>query len=236
VTRESEDDAGRVARVLREDWLENRLVPRLFGAAGRIREDEEIELPFSFRQPVATALLLDRWNDHLWRELGRELAIGETREFLDALGRQCESRERGGPLASQVSGILDELQPMPGCAAIFAPHFAQVRELGVARQVNVREDPRSLGSPWYRGAYEDARVFSVPMRPPARALWGVDFCRLGWWRTASDVDRLDVRVGPAQGGTGREITAEEWFDVQIAEPTAAVGLLLVPDPEGGEAG
>lgn len=234
MTRVSTDDAGRVARVLKEDWLKYRLVPRLFAAAGRLREDERREgvLPFGFTEVVATGLLLDPWNDNLWKELGRNLAIGEVREFLETLATRCPSRPRSGPLVAQVSGILSELQPYPGCAAIFAPpRYALLKELGLPPQPGGSEDPRSLRSPWYRGTFEDAPVFSVPMTPP-RPLWVADVRSLGVWRTQGKVDRLDVRIGPAREGTGSAITAEEWFEIEVTDPEAAVAVAIAdPEPE-----
>jgi hypothetical protein len=231
----------RIAEPLTTEWKAHRLIPRLFDAAGQLRTQvADGARPFGFTELYPTEWITRSTGAPIWRQLGKDLAVGEVREFFDTIEALSTTRAATGALVDQVSVVAAELDAHRQGGAIFAPaRWRVLRELDLQGRPGTPADPRALGSPWYRGSFEDIPVFSVPMSP-RRALWIVQFRSLGSWNTSRAVDYLDVRLDLLPGRSvplnghpvpATSITAEEYFAIEIDDPRAAAGIALSPEPE-----
>lgn len=239
-------ETERVAGWIREDWLKYRLAPKLFAHAGRLEEHQvDVATPFGHAQDFPTTYFEQPLMRGFWGELGRAFAVGEVRELADRLAASGEARPPAHSLVREVSAALDRLQAFPGEAAIIAPPpYRVIRELGVSGAPREVEDERSLASPWFRGMFEDAPVFALPLAP-TRPLWVIDFGRIGEWRTRGAVDEMDIRVTPSLERLVRlgkasvpasTLTLQTFSDIVIADPTAAVGIVVPGDGPDAAAG
>jgi hypothetical protein len=233
----------RIAEPLTAEWKAHRLIPRLFDAAGQLQtEVAESARPFGFTELYPTEWVTRPTGAPMWRQLGKDLAIGEVREFFDTIEAVSTTQAATGVLADQVSVLAAELDAHRPGGAIFAPaRWRVLSQLDLQGRPGTKADSRALGSPWYRGSYEDIPVFAVPMSP-RRALWIVQFSSVGSWSTSRAVDDLDVRLDLLPGRTVRlngqpvpatSITAEEYFAIEINDPRAAAGIALSPESEIG---
>lgn len=233
----------RIAEPLTAEWRTHRLIPKLFDAAGQLQTEVAAGArPFGFTELYPTQWVRLPTGGPIWRQLGKELAIGEVREFFDTIEAVSTTQVPTGALADQVSALAAELGVHGRGGAIFAPsRWRVLSQLDLQGRPGTAADPRSLGSPWYRGSFEDIPVFSVPMSP-RRALWIVQFSSLGRWNTSRAVDYLDVRLDLLPGRTvplngqpvpATSITAEEYFEIEIEDPQAAAGIALSPEGEIG---
>lgn len=231
----------RIAEPLIVEWKAHRLIPRLFDTGGQLQtEVAEGARPFGFTELYPTEWVRGSIAGAIWRQLGKDLAIGEVREFLDTIEVVSPTRPATGALANQLSGLAVELDVHRRGGAIFAPsRWRVLSQLDLQGRPGTTAAPRSLGSPWYRGSFEDIPVFSVPMSL-RRALWVVQFSALGTWSTDRAVDWLDVRLDLMPGRTvplngqpvpATSITAEEYFAIEIDDPQAAAGIALSPERE-----
>lgn len=183
---EPANEYRRMTDLLTAEWKQHRLIPRLVGAAGQLQTHvAEGVRPFGFTELYPTEWLGLPGADHIWRQLGKDLAIGEVREFLDTVESGTTPRAPTGALADQVSALASELGAHSQGGAIFAPsRWRVLSQLDLQGPPGTAADARSLGSPWYRGSFEGLPVFSVPMSP-RRALWIVHFSALGGLEDAS---------------------------------------------------
>ena len=234
-------DEANIAALLRDAWKQHRLIPKLFAGAGSLQENvREGVLPFGFTELYPTEWINSGYADHIWRDLGKQLAIGEVREFLDALAVRSSTRPSVGGLSSQVSQLLGDLGISASTGAIFSPsRWRVLRALELTGIPGTPADPRAQGSSWYRGAFEGVPTFAVPMSP-LRALWIVDLGSLGTWNAGRSAEYLDVRVRTAAGQfvllndspvPASSITAEEFFSVGIKDASSAVGIEIPAEPE-----
>lgn len=232
------DHADRVSAVIRAAWAEHRLVPRLFRAGDQLVTGQtDITEVFGCVELAPAELLLRASNDHLWRDLGRDLAVGEVRDLLDRLAQASQLRQPEASLRRQVSGILADMNSTPGGTTILVPPRTGItNDLELPRPPDPA-DPRSQGSSWYRGAFESVAVFAVPMTP-IRPVWIVDFDRLGEARLRGGVDDLEITIEPYREGLvrlgdsmvpGVAITMRTYVEVEIQRPASAVGI-DVKDP------
>jgi hypothetical protein len=228
-----ESDGARVARVIAEAWREHRLVSRLFAAADELRTDDpSVGATFAAVHLAPAELLSNASNDHLWRDLGRDLAIGEVRDLYERLAQSCERRPRQPSLRRQISDILSRLNPGPRSGAILSPPRTEIFDELEVRRPPDRSDSRALDSVWFRGTFESVPMFSVPMTP-VWPLWVIDFDRLGEMRRRGAADEIEITIEPHREGLvrygdtmvpGVAITMRQYVDIEIARPASAVGI------------
>jgi hypothetical protein len=112
----------RIAEPLTTEWRAHRLIPRLFDAAGQLRTGvAQGPRPFGFTELYPTEWVRLATGAPIWRQLGKELAVGEVRECLDTIEAVSTTRTATGALVDQVSILAAEIDAHRRGGAIFAP-------------------------------------------------------------------------------------------------------------------
>jgi hypothetical protein len=224
---------------LQEGWREFRLIPLIFQSLGQVYEGgsgarrvggaSRLPSPYFWdpRSPSVT---------NIAREWGAEIARNETREFLSLLGEECSVAVVQRPLGNEIYRAVASMSSRGlSPSAVFVPAGSPLlREMPLEPPGDITPLVQSKASQWHRGSLSGVPVFLLPQAQTAD-VWVVDFRELGTWLHPGVFDQLLVNSELSRSELvdyentrvpATIIDARSYFDVQIQERDAAVGLRL----------
>jgi hypothetical protein len=184
-------------RILREGWLENRLVAPLFqlvGAYEELSKDSPSDVGwFGTHEWLAKDMFVPEppiyGVESLANQYGFSLASGEVRQLVNKLSNSHSEGEDAGPFYERIRvtvGQMGEEGYSP--SVILAPSsWRLMRDMGIEGGPRRRNDPSTLeGIPSggvcsnFRGRIEGVPVFEL-LHIPKDRVWIVDFAAFATW-------------------------------------------------------